>query len=199
LKKQSIIFVLYLLLSFGCSKPRDKESCSCTSANTESVEKIFGIVVNTRDGFEILTDEKGLLIPCGELAGNFKDAQPVTISGSLKNPIKKIAYDFDITPINISEIKLRDSNYNKKDISLTIIKSEDYGYAPGFGYHIKDNRDPHGTEILQPHLPAISGIVPFSTKDKAIKTGILVIHLLRKNPPLGSLSQEILDYTRIIQ
>lgn len=200
MKKLTTILVLFILISFSCRKDNQTDKCGCHSPKTEAIEKIFGVVVETDDGFEILTDEKGLLKPCSELPGYFKNgSQPVTVSGILKVPCKKIPYDFDITPIQISDLKLRDSSYDKTDITLTIIRSEDYGYNPGFGYFIEDHRSVNGIRILQPHLPAVSGLTPFNTKEQARKTGMLVIYLLRKNPGLlPSLSIEILQYLNII-
>jgi len=198
LKKVAIVPILYLLISFSCRKDHATEKCGCDGPKTEFVEKIFGIVVETDDGFEILTDEKGLLIPCPELTGNFKiESQPVTVSGTLKTSCKKIPGEFNVTPIQISELKLRTLAYDKTDITLSIIKSEDYGYNPGFGYFIKDHSS--GLNILQPHIPAVSGLIPFNTPDQATKTGVLVIYLLRKAPgQLPSLSIEILQYLNII-
>ena len=200
MKKETIIFILFILISFGCKKQNETEKCGCNSTRTELLEKIFGIVIETDDGFEILTNEKGLLIPCSQLIGGFKtESQPVVVSGTLKIPCKKIPYEFSVTPIEISEIKLRDSNYDKTDISLTIIKSEDYGYLPGFGYFIEDHKASGGLKILQPHIPVVSGLIPFGTPAQARKTGVLVIHLLRKNQGvLPSLSMEILQYINII-
>jgi hypothetical protein len=198
LKKARLILIFYILIGFGCRKDNETEKCGCDGTKTEFIDKMFGIVIETDDGFEILTDERGLLIPCFELTGEFRNgSQPVTVSGTLKIPCKKIPYGFDITPIEINELKLRGSTYDKTDITLSIIKSEDYGYDPGFGYIIKDLRS--GLNISQPHIPAVSGLIPFSTPNQATKAGVLVIHLLRKNPgQLPSLSIDILKYLNII-
>ena len=199
MEKQAIIFILYILISFSCKKQSEANKCGCDGTKTESVDKIFGIVTETDDGFEILTDEKGLLVPCSELPENFKiESQPVTISGTLKIPCKKIPNNFSITPVEISELKLRASNYDKTDITLTIVKSEDYGYAPGFGYYIEDHRSMGGMKVLQPHIPAVSGLTPFKTPSESTKSGLLVIYLLRKNQDLPSLSIEILKYINVI-
>ena len=199
LKKETIIFLLFVLMGFACRKGHETGPCACDGATTEFV-KIFGIAIQTDDGFEILTDEKGLLIPCSkvyELLIN--ESQPVTVTGTLRIPCKEIPDGFSVTPIEISEIKLRDSTYDKTDITLTIIKSEDFGYPAGFGYFIEDHRAAGGIRIFQPHIPAISGLIPFSTPDQARKAGVLVISLLRKHPgALPSLTVEVLQYTNII-
>jgi hypothetical protein len=157
------------------------------------------MAIQTDDGFEILTDEKGLLIPCAKVYGHLiNESQSVTVSGTLRIPCKTIPYDFSVTPIEVSEIKLRDSSYDKTDITLTIIKSQDYGYPVGFGYFIEDHRS-GGIRILQPIMPAVSGLHPFSSPDQARKAALLVIHLLRKHPgALPSLSMEILQYVHLL-
>ena len=199
MKKETILFVLYILISFNCKKESEIEKCGCEGPKTESIKKMFGVVIKTDDGFEILTDEKGLLIPCSELTGDFKTgSKPVIVSGTLKVPCKKIPYEFSVTPIEISELKLRDSSYDKSDITLTIIKSEDYGYDYGFGYFIEDHRSPGGIKVLQPHIPVISGLIPFSSPDQAGETGLLAIYLIRNFQGLPSLSKEVLQYINVI-
>ncbi len=198
MKKLTTILVACIVIGFGCRKHTETDSCGCNSPQTESVKNIFGIVIETDDGFEILSDEKGLLKPCSELAANLKTgSQAIILSGTLKTSCKEIPADFSITPIEISEYKLSASAYTKTDITLTIIKSEDYGYPKGFGYLIEDTR-PGGKKILQPHIPVIQGLVPFSTPEQATKTGMLVIYLQRKGFDLPSLSMEVLQYINIV-
>jgi hypothetical protein len=50
-------------------KEPELERCGCDGTKTEAIRQVFGIVIETDDGFEILTDEKGLLSPCAELPG----------------------------------------------------------------------------------------------------------------------------------
>jgi hypothetical protein len=192
-----ILFVLLIVISFGCKKQTQIEDCGCNSKEKERVENLFGIVVETDDGFEIFSDEKGLLLPCSELPEEFKkEGQPVTVSGILKAPCKSIPDKFEITPIQINALKLRALVYNKTDITLEIIKSEDHGLKPGFGYFIEDLRRPYGTRILQPHLPAVPGLDPFCTPEDAMKTGLSVIYGLRVNED-GYVSPELLEYLKV--
>ncbi len=158
------------------------------------------MVIETDDGFEILTDEKGLLIPCFGLAKDFrKEAKPVTLSGILKVPCKRISDKFDITPVFITGLKSRNTTYDKTDITIEIFKS-DIAENSGFGYFIEDHRTTNGTRILQPHIPAIPGLIPFRSSDEARKTALLVTYLIRNNPDeSASLSTEILQYTHVIK
>jgi len=148
---------------------------------------------------EILSDEQGLLLPCSSLVVRYlHDSQPVIVSGLIKNPCKIIPYSFSITPIDISDIQFLDSSYNKTDITLQVIKSEDYGYPAGFGYFVEDHR-PGGLRILQPHLPAVSGFIPYKSPAEATKSAMLVIYLMRKYPgSLPSQTVDILKYIKII-
>jgi hypothetical protein len=191
------LFALLVLFSFGCKKPKQIAACGCDSKKIEVVENLFGIVVETVDGFEILSDEKGLLLPCSELTAEFKkEGQPVTVSGTLKVPCKEIPNKFKITPIEINSFQLQTSGYNKTDITIEIIKSENHGLKPGFGYFIEDLRRPFGTRILQPHLPAVPGLDPFCTPEDAMKTGLSVIYGLRTHED-GYVSPELLEYLNV--
>ena len=191
------LFALLILFSLGCEKQEQTENCGCDSEKTEVVENLFGIVVETVDGFEILSDEKGLLLPCSQLASEFKkEGQPVTVSGTLKAPCKVIPNKFTVIPIEINSLQSLASGYNKTDITIEIIKSEDHGLKPGFGYFIEDLRTPHGTRILQPHLPAVPGLDPFCTQEDAMKTGLSVIYGLRAHED-GYVSPELLEYLHV--
>src|SRR5687767_2685058 len=171
MKKGVVVLIVYLLFNLSCNKPVD---CGCDMSLIETVNSIFGLIIKTDDGFEILTDEKGLLIPCSDLPANFKvESQPVLVSGTLKIHCKKIADEFKITPIVISDIKLRASNYDKTDITLNIFQNNENTNEEGFGYMIDDLRTPNGTRIRQPHIPAIPGLSPFISPHQATMTGLL--------------------------
>ena len=197
MRKGLTIFILTALISFSCDKETETEKCGCDWTKTETVDDIFGLVIETDDGFEILTDEKGLLIPCADLAPEFKiDFQPVTISGQLRLHCDKIFGEFKITPIDITEIIIRETNYDKTDITLTVIKSEDYGYDPGFGFKIEDNRDPFGATVVSPTRPAVGGNIPFDTSDKAIKSGLLYIYTFRVGASF--VTPDVLRYINVV-
>lgn len=198
MKKLIIILIFFSLVNWRCYKDSKNEVCGCERmGRIEEVKDIFGIVVETDDGFEILTDEKGLLVPCTSIPENLKiDFQPVTISGKLKTACKEIDQGFKITPIQISDIKSRSTNYDKTDITLSIIKTENYGYSAGFGFFMEDLRTPHGTRVLQTTIPSIGGLKTFATSTQAIKTGILFVYIVRGGT--ASVGREILDYINVI-
>jgi hypothetical protein len=195
-----ILFALLILIGFACKKQKQTEACGCNSAKTDAVENLPGIVVETDDGFEILSDEKGLLLPCAEIPIELrKEGQPVTVSGTLKTPCKKIPHDFPITPITISSLKERATAYDKTDITFAILKTEDYyPTAHGFGYFIEDVRPGHHFRLKQPHKPAVPGLNGFCTQDQATICGMSVIYIMRTEEGLPAMSVEILDYLNII-
>jgi hypothetical protein len=195
MKKGTIIGILYLLINLSCNKANQSAN---SGGYAETVNSLFGVIVKTDDGFEILTDEKGLLLPSTNLPENLKiDSQPVTVSGMLNTPIKKIREGFNITPIEISDIKLRASNYDKTDIKLTIIKNENKeSYLQTFEYFIEDLRTDHGTRILQPYLPAVSGFIPFTSVDQAIRTALLHIYIIRNGN--SAVTEDVLKYIHVI-
>ena len=197
MKKLLIIFTLIIIANLSCDKEVDTEKCGCDGTKTEYIDNIFGLVIETDDGYEILTDEKGLLIPCSELTSDFKiNFKPVTISGQVRFSCKEIDTGFKINPIEITSIELRNSNYDKTDITLAIIKSEDYGYQTGYGYYIEDTRTTPGTRVIQPFIPSISGYTTYDTQDKAIATGLLAIYIIRGGH--ASITPEILRYINVI-
>lgn len=194
-----ILFALLIIIGLGCTKQDRPEACGCNSKQTEVIENIPGIIVETDDGFEILSDEKGLLIPCTALPEEFKkEGHPVTVSGILKTACKKIPYDFFITPITIRSLKARDVAYNKTDITLSIIKTKDYyPNADGFGYLIEDTRPQHEFKIRQPHKPAVPGLYGFCTEIHATICAMSVIYIMRTRGGLPSMTVEVLNYLNI--
>jgi hypothetical protein len=157
------------------------------------------MISETDDGFQIISDEKRLLLPTAELAHEFKkDGQPVMVSGILKAPRKVIRDGFSVTPIEISELNLQISAYEKSDITLSIIKSEDHGGKPGFGYFIEDQRSPSPFRTLQYLRPAVPGLDAFCSWEQATKTAICVIYQMRKARGFPSLTAELLDYIHVL-
>ena len=200
MKKGLTIFTWTTMLVFGCSKEVDTETekCGCDGTKTETVDNIFGLVVETTDGLEIITDEKGILTPCTGLTGDIAaDFQPVTLSGQLRLNCKETNGYYKIIPIEITEIKPRANNYDKSDITLTITKSEDYGYDPGFGFCIEDKRTDFGGKLCAPTIPTVGGFPTFDTEKKAIKTGLLYISITRGQRAI--VTPDLLKYIKVIE
>jgi len=194
MRKRLILIISTTLTIFSCDKePEQIDQCGCDGTKIEIVSDIFGLVIQTDEGFEILTDEKGLLKSCGELNTEFKsDFQPVTVSGQLRLSCKKIFGEFKITPIEISEIELRQTNYDKTDIELEILKTEDYGYQPGFGYCLKSS----GKSTLCAYGDVKTGS-PLKTYNDAFKMGLLSVYISRGG--VAFITPEILQYINVVE
>ena len=160
---------------------------------------MFGMVLETDDGFEIITDEKGLLLPCDALPEAFKkDGLLVTVSGQAGVPCTKTDQPFTVTPIDISSLTLRTQTYDKTDVTIAIIKSEDYSAQKGFGYFIEDKRKPNGTRIIQPHIPAVGGLKTFCSRDQAMKTAIAMVCVTRGGRYI-SIEEAFLKYIHVLK
>ena len=185
------------MIFFSCKESEDEtEVCGCEGTKTETVNNIFGFVIETDDGFEILTDEKGLLSTCIDLTQDFKkDFQSVIVSGQLKPSCKKIFGEFYITPIDVTEISIGPTTYYKTDITLSILKTEDYGYEPGFGYCIQDTRTTLGGTLCA--YGDVKNGIPLKTYNDAVKMGLLSIYISRGN--VAFITPEILEYINVIE
>ena len=194
MRKRLILIISTTLTIFSCDKETEKiDQCGCDGTKTEIVSDIFGLVIQTDEGFEILTDEKGLLKSCRELNPEFKkDFQPVTVSGQLRLSCKKIFGEFKITPIEISEITFRQTNYDKTDIELEILKTEDYGYQPGFGYCIKSS-----TKATLCAYGDVKTGNPLKTYNDAFKMGLLSVYISRGG--VAFITPEILQYINVVE
>lgn len=192
----AIIF-LYLILS-NCQEIVSNK-CGCGGTNTIRTNESnrYATVIETLDGFQIFSDQDGFLLPCRELDSQLKvNGKAVLVSGQIKQSCKKVAPNFQINPVLFDNIIPVDNPYNRLDITLTIIKSEDYGYPQGFGFFIEDKRTIGGTRILQATIP-IEGIHVYDNEQKAYLNGLLVVYGVRNANT--DISEDILRYIKVIQ
>lgn len=198
MKKILAVLTISCLTLFSCQDD-DSNDCGCTGTETNrtSSSNRYGTVIETLDGFLIFSDEDGFLLPCKELDESLRvNGKPVYISGQMKKSCKTINPNFPINPVRFDNIIPLDNKYDRLDITLKIIKSEDYGYAPGFGYFIEDNRTVGGTRVLQPHIPVIGGLQVYNTEEKAYLNGLLVVYAVRN--ATTDISKEVLQYIKVI-
>jgi len=193
--------ILSNILIVACStliSCEDEVICGCSGAGSTETNQSnrYGTVIETEDGFQIFSDEDGFLLPCEELDPALRiNGQPVLISGQMKISCKKIYPNFPITPTRLSLIPL-ENKYDRLDITLTIIKSEDYGYSEGFGFQVEDKRTVGGTKILQPTIGSIEGNEVYDTELKAYLNGLLVVYAVRN--ATTAISKEVLQYIKVI-
>jgi hypothetical protein len=179
--------------SFYCCHDLQDKPCGCVDDPITYTAQIFGILVKTNSGYEIFSDSLGILCPCNPIDSGFSsDFTPILFSGNLKSNCKKIGGEFMYSPIQISNMTQYDKGYDKLDITLIIIKSENYGYDAGYGYFINDNRSPYGTRILNATKGQCGGFIPFETQEDAYLAGLLEIYSLRTAK--SSVNCEVIKY-----
>jgi hypothetical protein len=198
MKTLSSIVTISCLILLGCQDD-DSNKCGCAGTNTilTNSSNRYATIIETLDGFQIFSDEDGFLQPCKELDASLKiNGKPVLISGQIKKSCKTIDPNFPINPVQFSNIIPLQNKYDRLDITLTIIKSEDYGYDEGFGYFIEDKRIIGGAKILAPTISELEGNQVYDTEEKAYLNGLLMVYAVRN--ATTDISKEVLQYIKVL-
>ena len=198
---QIIILFWLSTLSF-CSKDRDPPGpliCGCEATGNAPISNQGAVVVNTTSGFFYLSAFSGYYQSCNGIESQFAtDGLQVRISGTIKATCNKPDDIYKIEKQNYSTINsisiASDSLFNDTPFHLQIIRSEDYGFSPGYGYRIT-----YGTfKILQATIPAIGGNKPFKTTTDAFKTAVLVCYKLNTKTGSPSLTVQDLSFLKVL-
>jgi hypothetical protein len=173
--------------------------CDCTAPVTESFNDVASIVVDTKEGYLLLSPYKGYLHLCNETGVDLQqDGLLVSASGELKSTcIRKDDY----TKRNEESFSILkewerspDSSFSNLPIKIKIIRSEDFESPVGFGYDIQKAS---GFHIQQPVIPAVGGNQTFKTKLQAYKVGVLVAYKMTSDLGLPAITEEDLDLLKI--
>ncbi len=203
-KKCVLITLTYLaLLAIQACNDEDTPKpkiCNCDATGTESFQSVQAIVVNTTEGFFVLSPFTGYFKPCEVLNKNLEvDGLMITISGTTKATCDKpddiFKQEKQSYSIITSTLVATDSLFSAEPFKIKIIKSEDYGYSQGYGYRITHNS---GLKILQATIPAIGGNQPFKTSTDAFKTAVLVSYKLNLGVGLPSLTIQDLRFLQVL-
>jgi hypothetical protein len=200
LKKKVFIAVLIILLS-SCVYHEQEHPliCDCTAPVTENFKDVASIVVDSQEGYLLLSPYKGYLHVCNETELALQqDGLLISASGELKSTcIRKDDYmkrnqesfsilnDWELSP---------DSSFTDLPISIRIIRSEDFGSPVGFGYDIQKAS---GFHILQPIIPAVGGNQTFKTELQAYKVAVLVAYKMTLDFGLPAITEKDLDLLKI--
>jgi len=195
----SLLTIWQFVFLVGCGPDQDPEICSCEGRESKDIEEL-AVVVDTQDGYVYLSPTSGYYFPCAAIENDLRtDGLLVALSIERKAICTKPDDAYHNQKLSFGlphEVETHnDSTFNRTDFRISIIRSEDYGYEPGFGYRIELK---NGFKILQPFLPAVSGFTPFRTKSDAYKTAILVTHLLNQDVALPSIKIEDLLYLKVL-
>jgi len=174
--------------------------CGCEGTGAKSFEEVDAIVVSTTEGYFLLSPFTGYYSLCNDLAPDLQtDGLMVGVSGTTKSTCSKpddVFMQQQTNYSNISTISVAtDSIFSVPPFQIRIIKSEDYGYSPGFGYRISHSS---GFKIIQQTIPAIGGNKPFKTSTDAFKTAVLVSYKLNLEVGLPSLTVQDLRFLQVL-
>jgi len=196
---------LQILITLGfvcCSDPEPKPViCSCEAKVSSEFSEAQGIMVNTLDGFLFLSPFEGYYEICHDINPELTvDGLMVITNGELKSTCLKpddILKTTFLSFVNLHSWNIaEDSLFTVFPAKIVIIKSEDYGYDPGFGYDVQTSEG--GFHIVQPFLPAIGGYKPFKTATDAFKTAVLVAYKLNSDMGLPTLTVQDLQYLQVL-
>src|SRR5687767_1355668 len=138
--RKSIYSIFSLIVLLGCHDPEPEPIiCSCDAKVSSTFSDVQGIMVNTFDGFMFLSPYEGYYEICHDLDVALQlDGLMITAEGQLKSTCLKpddIYKTTDLSFVNLNSWNIaQDSLFNQSPIKIKIIKSEDFGYDPGFGY-----------------------------------------------------------------
>lgn len=179
--KKSLRYAIIFTAFFSCEKGKDVEFevCDCLGKQIESINLEGGDVALSIDGYKIISIAHGYITPCQELPDDLRiDGQLVQVSGKLIPTCKKEHSGYAIWSqyLEITEVKKIDTLFQNGNLTIEIIKTENYGKQPGFGYIVQDKKK--NFKIVQDEIPAQLGTDPFKTRADALKIALLVAHRL---------------------
>lgn len=195
-----ILLAFSPIISCKDEKPNEFEVCDCIGTSQEEISSEGGDIASSVDGFKIISVKHGYLTPCEGIPQEFqKDGTLVKFSGRIISSCKKEHSGYAIWSIflEISSIERVDTLYQSGRLTIQIIKTEDFGKPPGFGYIIEDKEKDF--KILQAEIPALVGIDPFETYEGALKIAFLVAYRLENFNDFPSVTLGDLNFLKIVE
>jgi len=195
-----IFLIFSLIISCHDEKLKEFKVCDCTGPLEENIIMEGGDTALSKDGFKIISVKYGYLTPCEDIPVEFqKDGALVRFSGKIIPTCKKEHSGYAIWSIllEISAIEHIDTLYESGRLTIQIIKTEDFGNSPGFGYIISDKVK--NFTIRQTEIPALVGTDPFKTYEEALKIAFLVAYRLENFNDFPSVTLGDLNFLKIVE
>lgn len=202
MKSKKIFFsFLILLILFSCEREKEQlfEVCDCSGSELVNLSSEGGVVAASVDGLKIISVNNGYLTPCGEISPELmKEGQLLFISGRIISSCKKEHSGYAVWSqyLEIEEIMPVDTLYLNGNLTIEIIKTEDYGKPSGFGYIVHDRKK--NFKIVQTEIPTQVGEDPFKSREDAIKIAYLVAHRLESTDDFPSVYLGDLHFLKIL-
>lgn len=201
--KYKIIFLVPIisLLIFSCEREREQifEVCDCSGSELVRLNSEGAVVAASVDGFKIISVKSGYLTPCEEISTELmKEGQLVIISGRIITNCKKEHSGYAVWSqyLEVSEIRAIDTLFQNGNLTIEIIKTEDYGKPNGFGYVVHDRMKDF--RIVQTEIPTQVGNDPFKSAEDAKKIAYLVAHRLESSNDFPSVYLGDLHFLKIL-
>lgn len=175
-----ILSALLIIILSGCDDPEPIIECGCDSQKYVLLDNEPGIIVNTLDGYLLLTPNLGYISLCDQTDQSILvDGLMVTIKGQLKKMCGTTGPDKWYVVNHIRSFNIlpsSDSLFLAPPVEIHVINSADYGYSPGYGYRMTKTTQNGAFKIIQPIIPAVGGNKTFKTPSDAFKVAVLVAY-----------------------
>lgn len=185
--KGSKAILLYLFVVFtGCTYHDINDTrvymvCECKTNKIERIKDEGGIITSTADGYKIISVNHGYLTSCVDIPSEYQvDGMLVYFSGEIvySNEIistcikEQASFGLWSTYISLESVKKADTLYVNESPQIRIVKTEDYGLQPGFGYTIYDVQKDF--RLQQFAIPWIPSQIPYKTETDALKMAFVM-------------------------
>lgn len=181
----SLTIVLFFVSLNSC-KENEEPPCGCSGIDGKAIEETYGTVFIHKEKPYLITLESGYITSCDTteiLTSGQVFEEMVGKTKSTCTSIIDTAYayhehfDYKATYFEIDSYKELTTSllYNPitwKQFTIEIIRSEDFGYAVGYGFKISNSNN--GFKLLQPYLPVPYGI-PCKTEQDAVLVAFLYV------------------------
>lgn len=199
--KKFIFNFLLPVIFFSCDREKEQifEVCGCSGSELVSLSAEGGVVAASVDGLKIISVNNGYLTPCGEFSTELmKEGQLLVISGRIIMSCKKEHSGYAVWSqyLEIEEIMPIDTLYQNGNLTIEIIRTEDYGKPIGFGYIVHDRKK--NFRIVQTEIPTQVGDDPFKSPEDAKKIAYLVAHRLESTDDFPSVYLGDLHFLKIL-
>ncbi len=191
---------IFLLGISDCTKKEPVfDVCNCQGTKIEDIKNEGGVIAFSADSTKIISVNHGYITTCLNLPQDFQiDGARVLFSGRMILTCKKQHGGYAVwsTYLDLSNISKIDTLYVNENPQIRIVKTEDYGLAPGFGYLLNDTRI--NFKIQQFEVPAVGGQSPFKKYNDALKIAFLTAYKLENSNDFPTIYLGDLSFLRII-
>jgi hypothetical protein len=174
------VFVALFLLS--CNAENGVKSgivCGCSTDEVVQLESSGAVTASSVDGYTFVSVDAGIGKLCSAWDSTFSEGELVLLKGRASLDCKELksGYGMWVYDLHVDSVEPIDTLYTQGPITIEILKTEDYGAPPGFGYEISHKEK--NFSIRQLEVPGLAGTDPFTRREDAVKIAFLVAFKLK--------------------